>query len=303
MSGFVWLASYPKSGNTWFRMLAAGLAAGEAEIDINDPPERGGIASSRGSFEAVTLLESGLLTHEEADGLRPQVYESIAKDSEDAGEDAGGADRPRLLKVHDAYVTTPLGEPLLAGARGAILVVRDPRDVAPSLANHRRCSVDEAITFMNDPKAAFAATRRAQALQLRQRLLDWSGHAASWLRQSDVPVHLVRYEDLAAAPVETFAAAMAFAGRPVGRAEAERAVALAAFDRLRAQEEAQGFAEWRRQVDGRRFFRRGRSGGWRDELSAHQARRIEAAHADMMRRMGYAPAFLEDERAMAGEAG
>ena len=50
----------------------------------------------------------------------------------------------RFAKVHDAYTFTPAGEPLLAGARGAqgaIVIVRDPRDVAPSLANHMSAPV------------------------------------------------------------------------------------------------------------------------------------------------------------------
>jgi len=282
VSSLVWLASYPKSGNTWFRLLAANLSAAEGPVDINDVPDRGGIASSRGEFEAMTLIESGLLTHEEADALRPRVYEALAR-AEPAEDGAG----PRLVKAHDAYVTTPAGEPLLGGARAAILIVRDPRDVAPSLANHRRCSVDEAIDFMNSPKASFASTRRAQPQQLRQRLLDWSCHAASWLDQTDIPVRLVRYEDLTAAPVETLRGAMAFAGLAVSSGQAEQAVAYAAFDHLRSQEEARGFAEWRDKGDGRRFFRRGESGGWRRELTCEQVGRIEAAHRPMMQRLGY----------------
>ena len=51
MSGIYWLASYPKSGNTWFRMLVANLSATDKPVDINDLPERGGIASARGSFD------------------------------------------------------------------------------------------------------------------------------------------------------------------------------------------------------------------------------------------------------------
>jgi hypothetical protein len=288
MSGLVWLASYPKSGNTWFRLLVANLLADDAPIDINDVPDRGGIASSRGEFEAVTLIESGLLTHEEADSLRPRVYTAVA-DRSDGDEDEVAAG-PRLIKVHDAYVATPLGEPLLGAASAAILIVRDPRDVAPSLANHRRFSIDEAIDFMNKPVAAFAAGRWGQPPQMRQRLLDWSGHAASWLDQTDLPVRVVRYEDLDAAPVETFRAAMQFAGRSVSRSDAERAVEFAGFGRLQEQERERGFAEWRERRDGRRFFRRGESGGWRRELTADQVRRIEAAHGPMMARFGYRPA-------------
>jgi hypothetical protein len=285
---FVWLASYPKSGNTWFRMLAANLLAEDQPIDINLTPERGGIASARGEFEAVTLLDSGLLTHDEADSLRPRVYAAVNAGPAEEDENDGAA--TRLLKVHDAYLPAPGGEPLLGGpgaGKGAIVVVRDPRDVAPSLANHRNSSVDDAIAFMADRGAAFASSRRAQALQLRQRLLDWSGHIASWLDQTDLPVHLVRYEDLGARPVEVFRAAMAFADRPVTQGDAEKAVDFASFGRLRAQETEYGFAEWRRPGDGRFFFRSGESGGWRRELTADQVRRIEAAHGPMMARLGY----------------
>ena len=39
----IWLASYPKSGNTWFRMMVANLSTKDGRpVDINDLPERGG---------------------------------------------------------------------------------------------------------------------------------------------------------------------------------------------------------------------------------------------------------------------
>jgi hypothetical protein len=292
---FAWLASYPKSGNTWFRLLIANLAAGDEPVDINAMPERGGIASGRGDFHFHTLIDSGLLTHDEADALRPRVYEAIA--GEDGGDgsddDSGGRDGtrlPRLIKAHDAYLASPLGEPLLAAARGAsraILLVRDPRDIAASLANHRHSTIDAAIDFLIDREACFAASARGQNTQLRQRLLDWSGHAASWLNQRDLPLHLVRYEDLMAAPVQTFAAALGFLGCAIADDKVARAVDFASFDRLQAQEKARGFAEWRSRQGGGLFFRRGESQGWRRELTREQARRIEAAHAPMMARLGY----------------
>ncbi len=141
MTRTIWLASYPKSGNTWLRMLIANLSAkDDTPVDINDLPERGGIASARGPFDYLTLIDSGLLTHDEIDALRPRVYEELASGAQDDEYDAVEAPPPvRFVKVHDAYTLTPTGEPLLAGARGAdgaIVIVRDPRDVAPSLASH-----------------------------------------------------------------------------------------------------------------------------------------------------------------------
>jgi len=294
-----WLASYPKSGNTWFRMLVANLAATDEPIDINDLPEGGGIASARAPFHYHTFIDSGLLTHDEADALRPRVYEAIPRDREDDGDNV----LTRLIKAHDAYLMTPLGEPLLAGSRGAgraILIVRDPRDVAGSLANHRHSTLDQAIDFLNDRQACFASSTRGQNAQLRQRLLDWSGHAASWLDQRDLPVHVVRYEDLKATPVETFRTAMDFIGRPCTPREAQKAVEFAGFDRLQAQEKASGFTEWRPRGDGELFFRRGESQGWRRELTLDQVRRIETAHAQMMAQLRYTVEMGAADRPAAG---
>jgi hypothetical protein len=217
----------------------------------------------------------------------------LAKDTEQAEAEA------RLVKVHDAYLTTPLGEPLLGAAQGAIVIVRDPRDVASSLANHRRSTIDEAIAFMADKDARFSANTGTQPAQLRQRLLDWSGHVASWLDQADIPVHLVRYEDLQADPVAGFSAALTLAGRTPASADLERAIEFAHFDRLQAQELEHGFSEWRPRGASTLFFRRGQSQAWRGELTADQVQRIESVHGSMMARLGYPlSAELPDQRAV-----
>jgi hypothetical protein len=287
----IWLASYPKSGNTWFRMLVANLSAQDGKpVDINDLPERGGIASARGPFDHLLLIDSSLLTHDEIDCLRPRVYEELARGADDDEYDKAQDTPPvRFVKVHDAYTLTPKGEPLLGGRRGAdgaIVIVRDPRDVAPSLANHNRASIDDAIALMNDQQAAYCAKPGRLDQQLRQQLPGWSGHMASWLDQTDVPVHLIRYEDMQADTVSTFRRALDFAGRPANDEDIRRAVGYANFAELRRQEADKGFRETPRRSGGL-FFRRGEVGAWRDELSAEQVARIEAAHAPMMRRLGY----------------
>jgi Sulfotransferase domain len=291
MTRTVWLASYPKSGNTWMRMLIANLASKDAPADINDLPERSGIASARAPFDYLTLIDSGLLTFDEIDALRPRIYEELARGAaDDEYDEAPEAAPVRFVKAHDAYTQTSKGEPLLAGTRGAdaaIVIVRDPRDVAPSLANHNRSGIDEAIAFMNDAQAAFCAKPGRQHNQLRQQLPGWSGHVASWLDQSDIPVLPVRYEDMQADAAGQLRHVLAFAGRAAGEDEIARAVAFANFAQLRQQEEEKGFREAPRPYAGGNFFRRGEVGCWREELTAEQVARIEAAHAPMMERLGY----------------
>ena len=279
-AGIIWLASFPKSGNTWFRIFLANLAAGDTgPADINDLDERGGIASNRQEFEAATLLDSGLISHDDIDCLRPRVYQRIAAETTEQ----------RWVKVHDAYTLTPDGEPMLGrgAARAAVYLVRDPRDVAISLAYHNSTTVDEAIKLMNAADAALCRSHKGLAPQLRQKLQGWSGHAAGWLEQTDVPLCVVRYEDLVADPVAGFGAALRFVERPATTAEIERAVRHTDFAELRRQETEKGFAE--RVSRTAPFFRFGRVGGWRDGLTAEQVACIEKAHAPMMRRLGYDP--------------
>ncbi len=286
-----WLASYPKSGNTWLRMLLANMSATDAPADINDLPERGGIASARGPFDHLTLIDSGLLTFDEIDALRPRVYEELARGAQDDEYDnEPDAASVRFVKAHDAYTLTPKGEPLLAGARGAdaaIVIVRDPRDVAPSLANHGHIGIDEAIARMSDDEDGFCARSDRQHNQLRQRLLGWSGHVTSWLDQRDIPVLPVRYEDMRADPAGQLRRVLGFARRPASEEDIARAVAFADFAELSGQEQEKGFREAPRPYAGGAFFRRGEAGAWRDELTPEQVARIEAAHGAVMRRLGY----------------
>ena len=273
-------ASFPKSGNTWFRIFLANLAAGRDEpADINDLDERGGIASSRHEFEAATLLDSGLLPHADIDRLRPRIYERIAADTK----------AQRWIKVHDAYTLTEGGEPMLGrgAARAAIYLARDPRDVAASLAHHNSTAIDAAIELMNQPDGALRRGLGAQPPQLRQQLLGWSGHVASWLEQTDLRVHLMRYEDMRADPHRAFAAALAFAERPARVEAVARAIRHADFAELQRQERERGFTE--RASRSSPFFRAGQVGGWRGELTRDQVTRIETAHAPVMTRLGYEP--------------
>lgn len=295
MIGTVWLASYPKSGNTWLRLLLASLMASPGSIvDINTVSEHSGIASLRSTFDNILLLESGILTDDEIESLRPLVYRAIMQDRLE-----NGMDEPVLfLKVHDAYMQTPDGVPLMGGAEGAcgaIVIVRDPRDIALSLASHTGLGIDEAIALMNNRAACFGLVPGDQSQQLRQRLTSWSDHVDSWLDQRDIPVHLVRYEDLKSDTAHTIARAMAFAEFPVSDRQAESAMEQCEFGRLQRQEQDRGFREWSPPVAGRRFFRKGLAGGWRDELNRQQIARIERDHGAAMRRLGYILSEASDD--------
>jgi len=290
----IWLASYPKSGNTWLCVLIANaMAKVDSPIDINKILI-GGSVCNRETLDHFTLIDSSLLTHDEIDCLRPRAYEAVARGGLHGDRNKSETQWPiRFFKAHDAYTANPAGESLFGGSDyRAIVIVRDPRDVAPSLANHLDCSIDEAIAFMNDNDAGFYRKTDRQDIQLRQKLYSWSANIASWLDQTDIPIHLIRYEDLRKAPAEMLGSALAFAGLAASDEEIRRAVAFSDFAALRQQEQQKGFNQAPR--FGATFFRRGDVGSWRDELTPDQIARVESHHGRMMRRLGYELSYACD---------
>jgi aryl sulfotransferase len=275
VAGFRWLASYPKSGNTWLRIVLATLLSGRP-ADSNAIPLLNALASDRLQFDDVLGIESADLTLEQETNLRPRVYEIWAAE----------ANQPIYCKTHDAYRRTPAGEPLFPTAvtPGAVYVVRDPRAVAVSLAHHTAQTVDEAIAFMNNPAAAFSVPAGNLPRQLHQRLKRWHDHVESWLA-APFPVHLVRYEDMHGDPHAAFAGIAAFLGLPSDPERIAVAIETAAFPRLQALEQAVGFVE--KPIQAAAFFREGSVDGWRQVLTAEQATRIVAAHGAVMRRCNY----------------
>jgi aryl sulfotransferase len=274
-AGVWWLASYPKSGNTWLRALLLTLVSGKP-ADINRLSSLGGFAGSRSQFDNVLGIDGAVLSPDQEANLRPRVFEFMAT----------GAERALYCKAHDAYHLTPAGEPLFpaSATSGAVYVVRDPRAVAVSLAHYAGQPIDEAIAHMDNPEALSGGSTTRLSEHLRQRLLRWSDHVETWLG-APFPVHLVRYEDMQADPNAALGAVAAFLGLPGDQAAIAAAVEAATFSRLQAQERESGFIEKPRRAAA--FFREGRVDGWRQALSPEQAARIVAAHGAVMRRLGY----------------
>jgi aryl sulfotransferase len=269
----VWVASYPKSGNTWLRVVYASWRRGD-QIALNDLSA--GLIATRAVFDDALGIPSSSLNADEVDLLRPRVDEVVAAD----------ADGVCLRKIHDVYLRD--GGPIvsLQATRAALYFIRDPRDVAVSYAHRAGRDLEWAQRRLADPDACIAAGDGALNEQVRQRLDTWSAHVRSWVDKTPFPVEVVRYEDCVADPLATFTRALEFTQvGPVERDQVARALETASFDRLREAEDDQGFDE----PGAPRFFRRGEPGAWRDELPAELAARIERDHSEVMARFGYLP--------------
>jgi hypothetical protein len=273
----VWLASYPKSGNTWIRaFLTALLNPDKDGLDINNMVPST-IASSRQLFDEMSGVSASDLLPEEIDRLRPAIYRQNAMES----------DELLYHKIHDAWIRLPNGEPLVPAdvTRAVIYIIRNPLDVAVSFAHHLHSSIDKTIDIMNNPDYAFCDRRDRLVNQLRQRLLTWSGHVKSWVDESGLPVWVIRYEDMLTKSEMTFSKAVKFIGLQYTSTEIKAALELCHFSTLQKQEAEKGFSE--KNMRSPSFFRKGTAGDWRNVLTREQVLKIMGAHEAMMARFGY----------------
>lgn len=269
-----WLASFPKSGNTWLRLFLSAYLDEPAEDDVLLPFHTN-IAGRRWAIDELLGIDTADLTAEETRALLPRAFRAWF---------ASGA--PRIIKTHDAFGHTSAREPLFPPdvTRGVVHLVRDPRDVVVSWQHHLgHASIDRTIERLND-SAAWLASKVQE--QVPQFVSDWSSHTRSWLG-SPLPRLTLRYEDMLADPTLAFRLVLAFCAIEVDEVRLARAVAATSFARLQQQERAHGFAE-RLAGATAPFFREGRAGSWRTTLTQTQIAAIERAHGPMMDELGYA---------------
>jgi hypothetical protein len=268
----LWLASYPKSGNTWFRAFLTALM-NDGKVDINDM-DSDGIFSSRDTFDLISEVSSRDLYDDEAKLMLADVYRQIAVER----------DSLSIVKVHDAFGPDPEGKNLIPEdvTLGAIYFIRNPLDIAGSLANHMNFSMDEAVNMLNNSMAYMAGKRNNlnKKIQFSQYISDWSSHVKSWTAKPSFPVYVMRYEDMLENTFDTFSKALNFIGWEYTPEQISRAMAASDFEKLSNQEAEKGFKE--KPGKSMRFFRAGTKGNWEKELSGEQVKKIIAMHKQIM---------------------
>lgn len=268
----VWLASYPKSGNTWLRaFLANYFLRSDGPIPL-DRIRR----VSFGDSGMEAYVRRSPLDHRR---LKPHQLLQLRLSWLDEVSRRGAVN---FVKTHNAH--TRLGPGWWIPAQmttAAIYIARDPRDMVLSYADHWGIPVDRAIEQIADKRNSIDANPKSVV----QFLGSWSSHVESWTKSRDFRVMTLRYEDMIADPRESFSRVLRHVGAPVEQAILENAIRCSDFKQLAGDEAAHGFSE--RGPRQETFFRKGIAGGWKDALSDAQADAIVRTHRSAMKRLGY----------------
>jgi aryl sulfotransferase len=260
----VWIASYPKSGNTWIRFMACNLLYGRQE-------------------SAAAL-----------NALAPDLHEP-GGDPNPARPAAAPA---ALLKTHFAFAPRL---PYADQTAAAIYVVRDPADVLASnfFYSQRSARLADTTQAEFDRYVDAFLENRGDPRWIELGMGSWEENVRSWLDTPlPFPVLRIRYEDMIDDPM-TACGTLAQLLRPGStRAELKQAVDNSSFERMREIERADIREQrvgifykpyLRPSIDaGSRFMRRGMVGDGAARLSAPQRARLRATFDPLLSDLGYA---------------
>ncbi|MGI9342197.1 MAG: sulfotransferase domain-containing protein, partial [Gammaproteobacteria bacterium] len=269
MGGIVWLASYPKSGNTWIRAFLGNYLANAdkpvslARLSLSREFLSAGHSTIYSKFSSKNVAD---MSDEELAEIRPQAHRSLA--SQRAGR--------VFVKCH-SFLGDIFGVPAITGdvTAGAIYVVRNPLDVCCSFARHMGSSVDDTIELMNSEGARLVGTPEAHGQKFDhapEYMHSWSENVRSWTEVESAKICVLQYEDLLLDPAANFARVIRFLDMDLDDERLARSISFSSIEKLRKQESEEGFAEASPHTDG--FFGQGTAGQWEEVLTNDQVRRL-----------------------------
>ena len=283
----IWLASYPKSGNTWLRFYIISLLMGK-KTDLNLNHLR-------------AIMNYPHSTH--FNGLVSNLFDlgEISKNWITSQKKINSDNKLRFFKTHNMlgkYNGYPFTD--AQNTLGTIYIVRDPRNVITSVKNHYSLSnYDEALKFVFKDDQILTLSDRQKALYLKSKKFpltqfvgSWKTHYLSWKNMKKNYI-LIRYEDLYENSKNEFTKVADFIGELLKvkftQAQIENAINLSSFERLENMEKENGFTESTINNDGNRnkFFFLGPKNDWRKILDKSISSDIEKKFEKEMKELKY----------------
>ena len=276
----IWLASYPKSGNTLMRSFLSsyffsndGTFNFELLKNIKQYP----------NGDLFKQLGVNINDPNEIAKSHIRVQEFINKDKKSF----------KFLKTHSSFVKmNGFSFTDLANTLGVIHIVRDPRDVVVSFAHHNNQSIEKTTEMINRDFVLGAHAKDCMPIYMG----SWSHNYNSWKVFNNKGKYLlIKFEDLIQDKEENFKKILNFikiltkSNFEINGKKIKKILEEIEFDKLKKLEEREGFNEAKTDEKGNKipFFREGKSNNWKKTLAPIIKTYIEAACQKEMQELKY----------------
>tara|TARA_B100001769_G_C22037737_1_gene557654 strand:+ start:358 stop:1206 length:849 start_codon:yes stop_codon:yes gene_type:complete len=257
-----WIASYPKSGNTWLRTLISAY-----------------YYSKNGVFNENLIRNIGQFPekkHFQGFDYIPQLVIDTSRFWIKAQEKINSDKKLRFFKTHNVFGS--INERKFTNKEnsiGCIYIVRDPRNVITSLRNHYELDYPKALEWMMSHNKYIYDYEKTQEYSDFQFISSWENNYKSWKTQNEFPVKIIRYEDLLDKTFSVFLEIIEFINKTTNNNEVINKIRLknsinsTTFNKLKQNEQKYGFSESISSRKGKKqipFFFLGPENNWKKIL-------------------------------------
>jgi hypothetical protein len=280
-----WIASYPKSGNTWLRTLISAY-----------------YYSKDGIFNQSILKKIGQFPekrHFIDFNYNPRNVTDTAKFWIKSQEKINKDKKIRFFKTHNTFgKVNNCDFTNKDNSAGCIYIVRDPRNVITSLENHYEMNHETSLKWMTNSKNYIYDVRNVKkdGYSDFQFISSWSMNYKSWNIQKKIPIKIIKYEDLLKETFFVFKGIVEFINKTLNIKEKinndklKNSVNSTYFDTLKKEEKKSGFVEAvPSKKDGKKnpFFNLGPENDWKKILDVDQQKKLTDIFKEDLIDLGY----------------
>ena len=280
-----WIASYPKSGNTWLRALIS------AYYYSKDGVFNQNILKNIGQFPEKKYL-TGFDHNQREVGDTARFW---IKAQEKINEDK----KLRFFKTHNIFgAVNNCNFSNKENSAGCIYIVRDPRNIITSIKNHYELDDLEALKWMINSKKFIYDVGKVEQYGYSdfQFISSWSTNYKSWRVQKEIPIKIIKYEDLLKETYTVFKDVIEFINKTlhinekISKDKLKNAVGSTFFDKLKNDEKNNGFVEAVPSKNNKEkipFFNLGPDNDWKKILGKDQQTKLTDIFKEDLIKLGY----------------